>query len=332
MARPFPATVAPPRCRSTPSPGWPTRWRRCSTRSAPSSSGTASAGWSGCAWPTDRGLRAVVGVGIKVSRPPDEPARAAALAERAAPVLPTRDEAMARHLRVSGLAGLVTPCTPRWTQACGRADRAGAPRSTRGPSRWVSRGWPGCSPPPRCPARTRKHHTDHTARSSTCGIFRDRANAARPAARRPPSRRRRRRRRRAHPARRPGGSACGRTPRAPARRAPCSSSRRAGGPDTSTRTTSGSWGRGSWRRRRRRGGPDREGHRATVLATCVPTVRERPPPSGGARAGRRLRSDSSGGNARPLRLPQRRSGDHSAVTDATRVADSGACGATGGAR
>lgn len=27
-------------------------------------------------------------------------------------------------------------------------------------------------PVPRCPARTRKHHTVHTGRSSTCGIVR----------------------------------------------------------------------------------------------------------------------------------------------------------------
>ena len=29
---------------------------------------------------------------------------------------------------------------------------------------------------PRWPGRTRTHHTDHTGRSSTCGIFVDRAN------------------------------------------------------------------------------------------------------------------------------------------------------------
>ena len=58
------------------------------------------------------GVRAVVGVGIKVSWTPDELARAAALAQRPAPVFPTRDEAIARHLRVSGLAGLVDPSDP----------------------------------------------------------------------------------------------------------------------------------------------------------------------------------------------------------------------------
>jgi len=58
------------------------------------------------------GVRAVVGVGIKVSWTPDELARAAALAQRPAPVFATRDEAMARHLRVSGLADLSDPSDP----------------------------------------------------------------------------------------------------------------------------------------------------------------------------------------------------------------------------
>ena len=58
------------------------------------------------------GVRAVVGVGIKVSWTPDELARAAALAERAAPIYPTREEAVARHLRVAGLDGLLDPADP----------------------------------------------------------------------------------------------------------------------------------------------------------------------------------------------------------------------------
>jgi pimeloyl-ACP methyl ester carboxylesterase len=53
------------------------------------------------------GVRAVVGVGIKVAWTPDELARATALAERAAPTYDTRQEAVARHLRVAGLDGLV---------------------------------------------------------------------------------------------------------------------------------------------------------------------------------------------------------------------------------
>ncbi len=55
------------------------------------------------------GVRAVVGLGIKVAWSADDLARAAALAARPAPVFPTRDEAVARHLRVSGLTGLVDP-------------------------------------------------------------------------------------------------------------------------------------------------------------------------------------------------------------------------------
>jgi len=55
------------------------------------------------------GVRAVVGLGIKVAWSADDLARAAALATRPAPVFPTRDEAVARHLRVSGLTGLVDP-------------------------------------------------------------------------------------------------------------------------------------------------------------------------------------------------------------------------------
>jgi pimeloyl-ACP methyl ester carboxylesterase len=53
------------------------------------------------------GVRAVVGVGIKVAWTADELARAAALAERAAPTYATREEAVARHLRVAGLDGLI---------------------------------------------------------------------------------------------------------------------------------------------------------------------------------------------------------------------------------
>jgi pimeloyl-ACP methyl ester carboxylesterase len=58
------------------------------------------------------GVRAVVGLGIKVSWTPDELARAAAMARRPAPTYDTRDEAVARHLRVSGLDGLLDPDDP----------------------------------------------------------------------------------------------------------------------------------------------------------------------------------------------------------------------------
>jgi pimeloyl-ACP methyl ester carboxylesterase len=55
------------------------------------------------------GVLAVVGIGVKVAWTPDELARAAALAERPAPTFETREQAVAGHLRVSGLDGLVDP-------------------------------------------------------------------------------------------------------------------------------------------------------------------------------------------------------------------------------
>jgi pimeloyl-ACP methyl ester carboxylesterase len=58
------------------------------------------------------GVRGVVGVGIKVAWTPDELARAAALAQRPAPEFANRDEAVARHLRVAGLTGLLDPADP----------------------------------------------------------------------------------------------------------------------------------------------------------------------------------------------------------------------------
>jgi pimeloyl-ACP methyl ester carboxylesterase len=58
------------------------------------------------------GVRAVVGVGIKVAWTVDELARAVALAGRAAPIFATRAEAVRRHLRVAGLDGLVDPADP----------------------------------------------------------------------------------------------------------------------------------------------------------------------------------------------------------------------------
>jgi len=52
-------------------------------------------------------VRAVIGLGIKVAWTDDELQRALALAERPVTWYPSRDEAAARHLRVSGLADLV---------------------------------------------------------------------------------------------------------------------------------------------------------------------------------------------------------------------------------
>lgn len=57
-------------------------------------------------------VRGVVGVGIKVAWTPEELARAAALAQRPAAAFATRDEAVARHLRVAGLTGLLDPADP----------------------------------------------------------------------------------------------------------------------------------------------------------------------------------------------------------------------------
>ncbi|GAA0725213.1 alpha/beta fold hydrolase [Dactylosporangium roseum] len=58
------------------------------------------------------GVRAVIGVGIKVAWTGEELGRAAALAERAPSAFATRAEAVRRHLRVAGLDGLVDPADP----------------------------------------------------------------------------------------------------------------------------------------------------------------------------------------------------------------------------
>jgi len=55
------------------------------------------------------GVRAVVGLGIKVEWSADDLARAAALATREPALFDTRDEAVAWHLRLSGLTGLIAP-------------------------------------------------------------------------------------------------------------------------------------------------------------------------------------------------------------------------------
>ncbi|MGN9913762.1 alpha/beta fold hydrolase [Phytohabitans sp. LJ34] len=58
------------------------------------------------------GVRAVVGLGIKVAWTAEDLAKATALAGRPAAVFETRDEAVRRHLRVAGLDGLVDPADP----------------------------------------------------------------------------------------------------------------------------------------------------------------------------------------------------------------------------
>ncbi|MFC7359707.1 alpha/beta fold hydrolase [Nocardioides astragali] len=62
-------------------------------------------------------VRLVVGLGIKVSWPPEDAAQAAAMAERPVATYDTRDEAVDRFLRVSGLVGLVAPGDPMVDEA-----------------------------------------------------------------------------------------------------------------------------------------------------------------------------------------------------------------------
>jgi pimeloyl-ACP methyl ester carboxylesterase len=59
------------------------------------------------------GVLGVAGLGIKVAWTAEELARAAALAARPPAEPATRAEALARHLRLSGLEGLVDPGDPR---------------------------------------------------------------------------------------------------------------------------------------------------------------------------------------------------------------------------
>jgi pimeloyl-ACP methyl ester carboxylesterase len=61
------------------------------------------------------GVRAVIGLGIKVAWTDEELARAAALAARRPARSDTRAEAVVRHLRLSGLTGLVDPGAPAAT-------------------------------------------------------------------------------------------------------------------------------------------------------------------------------------------------------------------------
>jgi pimeloyl-ACP methyl ester carboxylesterase len=68
------------------------------------------------------GVRAVVGLGIKVDWTADELAKAAALAGRPVQVFEARDDAVRRHLRVAGLDGLVDPADPALDAAVTRVD------------------------------------------------------------------------------------------------------------------------------------------------------------------------------------------------------------------
>jgi pimeloyl-ACP methyl ester carboxylesterase len=73
------------------------------------------------------GVRKVVGLGIKVAWTPEELARAAALAAREPARFATRDEAVARHLRLSGLDGLVVQDAPAATAGVVEQDGAWRP-------------------------------------------------------------------------------------------------------------------------------------------------------------------------------------------------------------
>jgi pimeloyl-ACP methyl ester carboxylesterase len=78
------------------------------------------------------GVRKVVGLGIKVAWTPEELTRAAALAARRPARFATREEAVARHLRLSGLHGLVAPDAP--AAVAGVVEQDGAWRPALDPS------------------------------------------------------------------------------------------------------------------------------------------------------------------------------------------------------
>ena len=101
---------------NTPSMAWPPRW--------PASPAAVTAPWCwGIRWAASSGLvlagggfgvpvHAVIGLGIKVAWTGQELDRAQAMAHRPAAWFASREEAAARYLRVSGLAGLVAADAP----------------------------------------------------------------------------------------------------------------------------------------------------------------------------------------------------------------------------
>lgn len=66
--------------------------------------------------------RGVVALGVKVSWPDRDVAGATAMAARPVSHLATRDEAVARHLRLAGLVGLVDPTDPTVEAGVARTD------------------------------------------------------------------------------------------------------------------------------------------------------------------------------------------------------------------
>lgn len=96
------------------------------------------------------GVLAVVGLGVKVAWAPEELDRAAVLAAREPPRFATRAEAVARHLRLAGLDGLVHPDSP--VAAAGVVEEHGRFRAALDP-RAFGVGDPGSRPwsrPVRC--------------------------------------------------------------------------------------------------------------------------------------------------------------------------------------
>lgn len=76
-------------------------------------------------------VRRVVGLGIKVTWPPEDAARAAAMADRPVATYDDRAEAVDRFLRVSGLAGLVAADDPMVDGAVVDREAAGEGRGWR---------------------------------------------------------------------------------------------------------------------------------------------------------------------------------------------------------
>jgi len=77
-----------------------------------------ASGWFG------QTARDVVAFGVKIEWKPDETAKALDLVRRPPPVFATREEAIARYLRISGLAGLASPSSA--TAAAGVIDADGS--------------------------------------------------------------------------------------------------------------------------------------------------------------------------------------------------------------
>lgn len=94
----------------------------------------------------------VVGLGIKVDWPPEDAARALAMAQRPVATYDTRAEAVVRFLRVSGLAGLAAPDDPMVESAVVDREAAGegvggGSRRTPAPSGSGCPTWRGCCQP-----------------------------------------------------------------------------------------------------------------------------------------------------------------------------------------